>query len=316
MNATGFYYAGTGSIRNSKRFSGGKLGFTLLETLIVIAIIAVLVGIAVPAIQRVRDLAARAACASNLRQLATGVHLFADVRQQLPQGCDFPFLHSPRDLGWQAGISWHTSILPFVEQEPLWKAAWEAHVQDPSGETPAHMSVRANTIRLYRCPSDPRELGGFPTGTPWGLASYVGVAGTHVRANDGVFHRNFSVRFGDITDGTSNTLMIGERPPGPNGIFGSWYADWGSTICQLSQIFGAEKNAWVPYQATDCEFWGGWFRPGRFEDACDVNHFWSLHAGGANFSFADGSVRFLSYARSELMPALATRAGGEIVNVD
>jgi len=93
------------------------------------------------------------------------------------------------------------------------------------------------------------------------------------------------------------------------------YAGWGAgSVCPLAQILSAAKNDWVPSTAVNCDFSAPAFRPGRINDACDVNHFWSLHAGGANFAFADGSVRFLRYSSSEVMPALATRAGGEVIS--
>jgi prepilin-type processing-associated H-X9-DG protein len=289
---------------------------TLVETLVVIAIVAVVVGLTVPAVQRVRDAGARLKCASNLRQLALAVHLFADVRQQLPKGCDYPFLRSPNQLLTQTGLSWQTSILPYVEQNALWRLAWEAHRQDPRGHAALHGVVKAKTVPVYLCPSEPRQMGGYGNGLEWGLTSYLGVAGTGVWKNDGVFHRNYAIRFADIPDGTSTTLMIGERPAGPKGIYGGWYAEWGSSVCQLAQILPAGSNDWIPFEGRGCRLSVRALRPGEFDNACDVNHFWSLHLGGAHFAFADGSVRFLTYARSEVLPALATRAGGESVNIE
>lgn len=287
---------------------------TLLETLVAIAIVGVLIGLLLPAVQRVRDAAARAACASNLRQLGIGVHLYADVHERLPQGCSYPFLRSPDQLRGQIGLSWLTSILPFVEQNDLWNLAWKAQAQDPSGHADLHGTVEAKIMPVYLCPAEPRQSGGFANSTrTWGLTSYVGVAGTREVENDGVFHRHFTVRFGDITDGTSRTVMIGERPAGPRGIYGSWYANWGVSVCQLAQILPAGRNHWSFFGAHDCPINGQPLRPGRLDDSCDVMHFWSLHLNGANFAFADGSVRFLAYDRSSLLPALATRAGGEIV---
>jgi prepilin-type processing-associated H-X9-DG protein len=195
----------------------------------------------------------------------------------------------------------------------LWNLAFEAQRLDPVGNASVHETVMAHKVGLFLCPTVTMESGGYGNGITWGLTSYLGVAGTNVHANDGVFHRNYTVRFADITDGTSNTLMIGERPPGPQGIFSGWYAAWGDSVCLLAQILPAGSNEWLPIQAISCEVTIGTFRPGQVDDACDINHFWSTHRGGANFAFADGSVHFLTYGNSDLMAALATRAGGEAV---
>jgi prepilin-type processing-associated H-X9-DG protein len=288
-------------------------GVTLLETVVVLALVGVLMALLVPAVLRVRDAAARTACASNLRQLAFGVHLYADAHGNLPQGCAYPALRDSRDYLSQAGFSWHTSILPYVEQDDLWQLAWAAYIEDPSARSPLHSAVEARTVSVFLCPSEARRTGGG-NGAPCGLTCYEGVAGTGVDNRDGLFHRNFTIRFTDITDGTANTLMIGERPPGPQGEFGAWYTGWAHTVCQLSAILPAKTlNRWDP---DHCSFIPGALRPGRIDDPCDLVHFWSLHLRGANFAFADGSVRFLPYSASAVLPALATRAGGEIVSGD
>src|SRR5438874_1774641 len=90
-----------------------RAGLTLLETIVVLAIIGLLLALGIPAVLRIRDMAARQQCASNLRQLALGVTLYADEHGQLPQGCAYPFLHDSSDLSRQPGLSWHTSILPY-----------------------------------------------------------------------------------------------------------------------------------------------------------------------------------------------------------
>jgi prepilin-type N-terminal cleavage/methylation domain-containing protein/prepilin-type processing-associated H-X9-DG protein len=294
-----------------------RSGITLVEVLVVCAIIGVLLAIALPAVQLVRDAAARLQCASNLRQMALAVHHFATTHDALPQGCAYPFVRDPIQLTQQIGISWQTSILPYVEQDELWRRAWTAHLQDPSGESPLHFEVGAKTVRIFTCPSEPRQAGGFlSTGISWGVTNYLGVAGTGVDKNDGVFHKNYSIRFTDIGDGTSNTLLIGERPTGPKGVFSSWYSEWGDCVCPVTQILPAGSMNLVPFPATSCPPWTSPLRPGRPDEPCDVNHFWSLHIHGANFAFADGSVRFIPYSHANILPALATRADGEIVSLD
>jgi prepilin-type processing-associated H-X9-DG protein/prepilin-type N-terminal cleavage/methylation domain-containing protein len=290
--------------------------FTLVELLVVIAIVALLVGLTVPAVQQARDAAARANCASHLKQLALAVHQFADARRRLPAGLEYPHLKTLSDLGGQAGISWHTSVLPWIDQAELGRVAWEAHQKDPSGTSDIHAWLGGHPIPLLLCPSEGRlrseEFGDEWGG--WGLTSYLGVAGTSENRRDGVFHKNYAIRFTDISDGTSATLMIGERPPGPKGTFSAWYAAWNGRI---SQLLPAPRFAsWIPSKGIDCPLAASPLRPGQIDDHCDLNHFWSLHAGGANFAFADGSVRFLRYSVSERLPALATRAGGEVVALD
>jgi prepilin-type N-terminal cleavage/methylation domain-containing protein/prepilin-type processing-associated H-X9-DG protein len=286
-------------------------GFTLIELVVVLAILAILSTIIVAAVVRVRAAAARLQCANNVRQLALAVHHYENSRGQLPQGC-FYFTNNY----YEPGISWHTSILPYVEQDQLGNMAWQLNVADPSHFLiSAHDSIGAHVLSTYLCPSESRRTGFYVAyGSPWGCTSYLGVAGTDNSLKDGVFHSAFTIRFTDITDGTSNTLMIGERPPGPDGLWSSWYSEWGYRICQLSAILPAGPfTTWMPNQCRPME---GSLRPGRSDQPCDLGHFWSLHQGGANFAFADGTVRFLDYSRSSILPALATRAGGEVVSDD
>src|SRR6266545_6854668 len=298
--------------RNQVRPLTNRSAFTLLELLVVLAILAVLVGLLVPAIQRARDAAERTACAANLRQLAAAVHLYAGAHEYLPQGCAYPFAGSlRRPVNYQSGISWHTSILPHLDQAELWRLAWAAHQEDPIGHTsPQHDWILAQQIPIFLCPAEARQQGTNGLSLVWGLTSYQGVAGTGVRHHDGMFHPHYFVRFAGVRDGTSNTLLIGERPPGPQGYFGGWYSAEGYTRCAASQIRPAAANAHgssSPTGGGDCGRAVGPLRPGQLDDWCDVVHFWSLHVGGANFAFADGSVRFLPYNWPEVLPALATR---------
>lgn len=287
-------------------------GFTLVELLVVVAIVGMLLAILLPAIQRVRDAAARAHCASNLRGMALAVHLYSDTHCQLPQGCAYPLLSRPRQLLSHAGFSWQTSILPYVEQEQLFARAWQAYQQNPFGMSREHRVVQSQPVAVFVCPSDTRPTAEIVPGLVLGLTSYRGVAGTSAYENDGIFHKHYTVRFADITDGASNTLMIGERPTGPHGLFGAWYGGWGNATCPIAQIQGVQALSTIVAPAGICGSNRPVFRPGRIDNPCDVTHFWSIHSGGANFAFADASVRFLPYAISSVLPALATRANGEI----
>lgn len=112
---------------------GVRRAFSLIEILVAISIVGLLVGLTIPAAQRARDAAARVACQSNLRQLAVAPHMAADLKGELPKGCDYPYLTSPRQLDRQCGISWQAGILPFLEQVPTWQTVWDANRDDPGG---------------------------------------------------------------------------------------------------------------------------------------------------------------------------------------
>jgi prepilin-type processing-associated H-X9-DG protein len=115
-----------------------------------------------------------------------------------------------------------------------------------------------------------------------------------------------NVRLTDITDGSSNTVMVGERPPSPNLYWGWW--SWGP----IDAAMGVRNTAWV---YADCLVPDHYRPPNGNGDWCDSHHYWSYHEGGANWLFADGSVRFLTYQANNILPALSTRAGGEVVAV-
>ena len=137
-------------------------------------------------------------------------------------------------------------------------------------------------------------------------------------ATDGMLYRNSRTRIADATDGASNTLLLGERPPSADYQFGWWYAGGGQPrLGTADMTLSVREPNLQPITA------GSLCGPGRypfmpakgFDDQCGMFHFWSPHPGGANFAFADGSVRFLHYSADPIMPALATRAGGESVDV-
>ncbi|MFO0810875.1 MAG: DUF1559 domain-containing protein [Gemmataceae bacterium] len=293
-----------------------RRGLTLLEVVVVVSIVGILSSLLACGIARVRVASMRVQCASKLGQLALAVHQHEVQHGRFPVGCAKPLARNLRDEAYYCGVGWLTSILPYVEQERLWSDAQEANAKDPVGRSVLHRRVRATTIRAYVCPQESSELGGGTKyGGVWGITSYVGVAGTGVRADDGVFHPNLSVGVLDITDGASNTVMIGERPAGPNGELSGWYSNWGNTTCAVAQIMAAGSNRWTAYEYVGCSASNVPLRPPQGEAGCGLAHFWSRHGEGANFALADGSVRFLSYSIGEALPALATRAGGEVVAI-
>jgi prepilin-type processing-associated H-X9-DG protein len=143
------------------------------------------------------------------------------------------------------------------------------------------------------------------------------VSGKDYSTRDGVLFQNSRVRMADIADGTSNTLMLGERPPSADLQFGWWYAGVGQKgTGSADLVLGVrEQNLQAIGSGSPCGPGAYPFGPAAFDDPCGMYHFWSPHAGGANFAMADGSVRFLTYAADAVMPALASRSGGEAVEV-
>jgi prepilin-type N-terminal cleavage/methylation domain-containing protein/prepilin-type processing-associated H-X9-DG protein len=291
-----------------------RRGFTLLELLVVIAIIAVLGGLLLPAVQRVRAAAARCQCANNLRQVGVALHHYHDAQGTLPAGVtgDPPNEALPF-------MSWLTRLLPYVEQDVLWGVTLTAYGSQPFPfDNPPHLGF-ATPVGLFGCPLDGRVSQTQLThgSLSAALTSYVGVLGTDYTHRDGVLYRDSRVRLTDVTDGTSNTVMVGERPPSPDFWYGWWYAGFGQAgTGSADMLLGVQELKWPGAEyVAGCSDGPYAFRPGSVGQQCDLFHFWSLHPGGANFLYADSSVHFLGYDAADVLPALATRAGGEVVDV-
>jgi prepilin-type processing-associated H-X9-DG protein len=182
-------------------------------------------------------------------------------------------------------------------------------------------------VPVFGCPADSRAAVAQVSpadGLTVGLTSYLGVCGTDcLGARGGLLFTNSAVRFADVTDGLSNTLLLGERPPGPDFLLGRWYAGLGQIVRgaatgSAEMILGVrEPNAEPVVSGSPCGPGVHRFNPaGGVADPCGVYHFWSSHPGGANFALADGSVRLLPYTADDRLPALATRAGGEAADAE
>lgn len=285
-------------------------GFTLIELLVVIGIVAVLTALLLSAVQRVRESASRAACTNNLRQIALALHNYHGVNGSFPPGVSsstpYPFM------------GWETRLLPFIEQSALWDQSRQAFARDPFfRDNPPHVGI-STILRLYVCPSDARSQSVFDFGGVVQVAftDYLGVEGTNQYREDGMLYLNSQTQFADVTDGTSNTLFVGERPPSPDGRLGWWYGGWGqSQDGSAEMLLGAQERIVDPIYSPQCPLVSPGFGPGNDRKVCDTFHFWSHHISGANFLFADGSVHFLSYSAASLIPGLATRAGGEPIDL-
>lgn len=299
-----------------------KRGFTLVELLVVIAIIGILVGVLLPAVQMVRESARRISCANNLRQLSLGVLNFESAHQHLPMGMrgfEQDSISAFSDEFF--GMSWITRILPFIEQDVLWSQAVSDYRLHPIPFR-SHRGMQTN-LSAVGCSSDPSsgQLHATHEGFVVSCTDYLGVNGTNYQARDGVFTFDLGVRLPRISDGQSNTLLLGERPPSTDFWYGWWYATGaGSTSTGDVTLGVAELNPAQFLSTTtyleDCTEGPFDFSRGNNQQ-CDTLHFWSFHPGGGNFGLADGSVRFLPYEiGDEVIQGLATKSGGETVSVD
>jgi prepilin-type processing-associated H-X9-DG protein len=288
---------------------------SLVELLVVIAIGAVLVALLLPAVQRVRASAARVGCIANLKQVGLALHSYHDSHGRLPPSAVQISLDR---RGRNATLGWMVLLLPYLEQGPLWAATQRAWQAEPlSYHNPPHVGL-ATVLPPYTCPADERLRSPLtdPNGITAAYTSYIGVAGLGKR--DGVIGSAPGVRLPDITDGSSHTLAAAERPPPETLQAGWWYSlDVVSVADALTRGPNAALVAAYPAGLRLGGVCASPFRfgPGRIDNPCDRYHFWSLHPGGGNFLFADGSARFLAYAAEPLIPALATRNGGEVVTL-
>lgn len=286
--------------------------FTLIELLVVIAIFAVLVSLIFPALYKVRTLAAMTECRNNLRNLGTacinfhssyGIYPRNTIR---PRGTTAVNGQPPGNLSnWNSGTfeSWIRQITPYIEQP-------NARVQD--------------SIRLLGCPSDPR---GPDYKVPaYGFTWYVGVYSNPASPNNGIIVDDsklkikYTTDISSVADGTSNTLMLGERPPPADGQWGWWDSacciqDGISAARGDTKIYSSGMNGNCPNPAI--------YRLGDVRDNCSFNSIWALHEHGSNYCMGDGSVRTISYqagnqmvGNTSLLEALASRSGKEIVNID
>jgi prepilin-type N-terminal cleavage/methylation domain-containing protein/prepilin-type processing-associated H-X9-DG protein len=287
--------------------------FTLLELLVVLAIIGVLLGLLLPAIQKARNSAARIKCANNLHQIGLAAHQYHDTRGSFPSG-----MRSPSS-GSLPGpyASWLTMLLPCIEQGSLWNATVEAYRQSRVPfKNPPHIGL-ATVMRIFACPADPRaDQVQLAQREKIHVATtcYLGVEGQNLYSRDGVLFVESAIRIADITDGTSNTLLAGERPASADFQFGWWYAGVGQRFTGSAEmVLGVREPNLQPVTKGSCPPGTYSYAPGSLSNLCDMFHFWSPHVGGAYFLFADGSVHFLPYPAASVMPALASRAGGEDV---
>lgn len=284
-------------------------GFTLVELLIVLAIIGVLTALLIPAVQRVRDASNRTSCRNNLRQIGLALHHYHDAERVLPPGIR-------RDTDPLPYLTWLGRILPFVGQEGLWRQAQEDYAREPRFWVPPRHADGSAAVALFVCPADGRTQGLVePEHTPVAFTHYLGVVGEISAKRDGVLYLDSRVRLADISDGTSNTLLAGERPPSYDSRWGWWYAGIGQEYDGDADMLLGVLAYRTTFLTPTCPIGPYVFGPDQINNPCSIFHFWSRHIAGAHFLMADGSVHFLSYSAAPLLPALASRQGGEAVSL-
>lgn len=291
-------------------------GVSLLELLVVVALLGAMAGLILGAIQRARVASHRVQCVNNLRQITMASLQYHDAHRKLPKGLTSdanPTEPMPK-------VTWLARLLPFLEEEAAWRETIEAFAVSPSfQDNPPHRQ-RSRVMPQFSCPADgrmsrPAYFGGSLSAT-FALTSYQGNEGINAIRRDGMYFLDSEIRMAEIADGASQTLMAGERPPSANLKFGWWYAGSGMMHDgDADAVLGVRTRCRQSRHCPSCGEDPYHFQRGDFENPCSFLHFWSPHPGGANFAFADGSVRFLPYSADAILPALATRAGGEVVEI-
>ncbi|MEZ6135688.1 MAG: DUF1559 domain-containing protein [Pirellulaceae bacterium] len=305
-----------------------RRGFTLVELLVVIAIIGILVGLLLPAVQAAREAARRMSCSNNVKQQVLGMHNYEGVHKKLP-------------FGWNMhGTLWSAMLLPYIEQDNLYKTLEFSESRNWATNGTPNEFAAGQLIAAYRCPSliveehvDSNE--GIPGRSP---VSYRANGGSEVTSDDasstlagtksfedirlnGLFFACSKVRFGDITDGQSNTVMIAEAQTAPAFIKDGQAMDFwaiGSPQADPCQCTGSNNG--TEFSEAVCSFYMQMNLrikdPGASGRLMELSA-GSYHTGGAMFGLADGSVHFLSESIDlSIYRNLGARNDGNVVTLD
>jgi prepilin-type N-terminal cleavage/methylation domain-containing protein/prepilin-type processing-associated H-X9-DG protein len=287
-------------------FPSARCAFTLIELLVVIAIIGVLMGLLLPAVQKVREAANRTRCQNNLKQIGLAFALYHDANQVLPNGGRDGPSSSCCSADTRAGWNFRYYIMPYIEQGNLFEATSDT-------------TIKATALPLYYCPT--RRMPTLYSGSA--RADYNGNAGSQAFDNgtsssttgsglkDGVVIRadlSLKIRIADITDGTSNTVMVGEKQVGQS-VLGTAGGDnevyvnagWDEDVVRTGDL--APQPDYLHPDSTQPTFWS--------------QRFGSSHAGVFNVTMCDGSVHAVSFTIDpNTFKALTSRNGNEVANLE
>ncbi|MBN2296101.1 MAG: DUF1559 domain-containing protein [Pirellulales bacterium] len=301
-------------------------GFTLVELLVVIAIIGILIALLLPAVQAAREAARRINCTNNLKQIGISLHIHHDSVRRLPPGWI-----SNSGVNGTTGWGWGAYILPHMEQAAFAEDTLKQHlpINDANNEV-----ARKADFPGFRCPSDNGKDTSSIAGMTLGTSNYVGVHGGYPSGNtypsgttlmsllaasnpikgNGTFYHNSRVCFRDMIDGTSNTLVVGERaartvpttPAGQNPQ--SYYSSWVGNVRG-----GGASDTYGPARCV-----GAAITSPNSEDEIPYDYqqgFGSPHPGGAQFLIGDGAVRMVNNEVDQLIyRQICTANGGEQVS--
>jgi prepilin-type N-terminal cleavage/methylation domain-containing protein/prepilin-type processing-associated H-X9-DG protein len=300
--------------------SRNRRGFTLVELLVVIAIIGVLVALLLPAVQSAREAARRAQCLNNFKQVGLANHNYVASQKKFPVGVNMwesGGCNNPDNKPSHSGLSWSTYILPYLEEQAVYSRMDMTHQY----ADPPNYKQGAHFVTQYLCPSmwgNPTLVGcctgpypgnskndwedlamthmvGVADSTSWACTGGSSMGATEWPKNDadGMMYHRTAVKPGDVTDGLSNTLLVGEVVAGLEGTYSGYFWPSWNVLHTRNGI-----NA---------------MRPESFTWLQAVGSFGSYHPGGCHFVFADGSAHFLSEnIHPATLAALTTRASGDL----
>ena len=274
-----------------------RAGFTLVELLVVIAIIGILVGLLLPAVQAAREAARRVSCMNNLTQLGLGMHHHEIAMEYLPAGVINP--DGPiRNEAVGQHVSWVVQLLPYIEQQNVFK-----HFDQSAGAyAEVNQEARGQSLPTMLCPSYPGDGVLTEQNQRIGITNYAGCYHDSEAAidsdNNGVLFLNSNLRYSEILDGSAHTILLGECIPGQDNL--GWVSGTRATLRNTSG-FDSTRD-WTGQQSEEAA-------------SSEVGKFGSFHTGGALFTFADGSTRFISENIDlELFRKYGNRADGEMLN--
>ena len=310
-----------------------RSAFTLVELLVVIAIIGILVSLLLPAIQAAREAARRSACLNNARQLGIAAHNYHDALKKFPSSI------RPAGLTSLPRIAGMTLLLPYFEEANLFKR----YDQKENWSSAKNKPISATPIAILNCPSTPDHdrLDGLPEANPWtpdiaAPTDYSPTVSVDARlktqglvdfAGDGTLKKNSNSKFKDVTDGTSKTILYAESAARPFLYHGNTRNDdvtkirvnaggWARPASDFSVDGSSYDGKTLPgpcaMNCTNGEDVGSAF-PHSYYGTEGTSEAFSLHNGGAHFTFADGSARFINDQISiREFARLVTRNGGEM----